>query len=545
MHGTGLWAALATLAGGGTVVLVDRPGLDAELVWDEVERHGVELLSIVGDVFARPLLAALDEHPDRWRFPRLRAILSSGVTWSPEIKAGLLRHLPRVTLLDSLGASEGMMSRSSSTAGDDIKPARFAVNERVRVLDEVTGRPVTPGSDEVGLIAVTGRIPLGYLNDPDKTAQTFRTFDGVRYSIPGDYGSVDADGTIRLLGRGSACINTGGEKVYPEEVELVLRQHVDVSDCVVLGVPDERFGERVVAVVQRAPGAQIEEADLDAWCRARLAGYKKPRRFVFVDAMRRSAGGQGRLPLPEGPRRRRKPARSPQPATTEPAPAGNWRFSPQPSSGRDRRAWRRRGPSPRRRRARRRRWRGPGMVATPALSVTVRGSAAWTKAARTRSATGRRPMREQSGSTTANSSPPSRAARSDALVRRASASATVRSTASPAGWPCSSFTALKWSTSNTSRLTGPLGARRAGDLEGERLLEEPAVGEPGEVVAGGELLDLVEQGAVAQRQARRGRPPARGSGASSSGCGPGGGDPIRRRAPRPASRRRRSGPSRR
>ena len=292
MHGTGLWAALATLAGGGTVVLVDRPGLDAELVWDEVERHGVELLSIVGDVFARPLLATLDEHPDRWRFPRLRAILSSGVTWSPEIKAGLLRHLPRVTLLDSLGASEGMMSRSAATAGDDIKPARFAVNERVRVLDEITGRPVTPGSDEVGLIAVTGRIPLGYLNDPDKTAQTFRTFDGVRYSIPGDYGSVDADGTIRLLGRGSACINTGGEKVYPEEVELVLRQHVDVSDCVVLGVPDERFGERVVALVQRAPGAQVEEADLDAWCRARLAGYKKPRRFVFVDDMRRSPAGK-------------------------------------------------------------------------------------------------------------------------------------------------------------------------------------------------------------------------------------------------------------
>ncbi len=292
MHGTGLWAALATLAGGGTVVLIDRPGFDPEHAWDEIERTGVELLSIVGDVFARPLLAALDAHPDRWDLARLRAILSSGVTWSPETKSGLLRHLPRVTLLDSLGASEGMMTRSASTAGDEIKPARFAVNARVRVLDEVTGRPVTPGSDEVGLIAVTGRIPIGYLNDPEKTARTFRVVDGVRYSMPGDYASVDADGTIRLLGRGSACINTGGEKVYPEEVELVLREHASVSDCVVIGLPDERFGEQVVALVEADAGVTLTEADLDAWCRPRLAGYKKPKRFLLVETLSRSAAGK-------------------------------------------------------------------------------------------------------------------------------------------------------------------------------------------------------------------------------------------------------------
>jgi 3-oxocholest-4-en-26-oate---CoA ligase len=292
MHGTALWGAISTLAGGGTVVLIDRAGLDAELVWDEVERNRVQLLSIVGDVFARPLLDELDTRPDRWDLSKLRAVMSSGVTWSPEVKAGLLHHLPRVTLVDSLGASEGLMSRSASSAGDAIKPARFAVNDRVKVLDEVSGRPVTAGSDEIGVIAVTGHIPIGYLNDPEKTAQTFRVYDGVRYSIPGDYGSVDADGTIRLLGRGSACINTGGEKVYPEEVEIVLREHRGVADCVVVGVPDARFGERVVALVQPEAGTDLDEAELDSWCRARLAGYKKPRRFVMLDSLQRSAAGK-------------------------------------------------------------------------------------------------------------------------------------------------------------------------------------------------------------------------------------------------------------
>jgi fatty-acyl-CoA synthase len=286
MHGTGLFITLSTLSGGGTVVLIDEPGLEAARVWNEVERNAVQVLTIVGDVFARPLLAALDADPDRWDLASLRAITSSGVTWSPETKAGLLRHLPRVTLLDSLGASEGMASRQAATAGDaEIKPARFAVNDRVKVFREDTGDEVTPGSDEIGLLAVGGRIPLGYWRDPDKTAQTFRTIGGRRYSLAGDYAQVDADGTIRLLGRGSACINTGGEKVYPEEIELVLRKHPGLFDCVVVGVPDARFGEMVVAIVQVAEGHSLDEPELDAWCRSNLAGYKKPRRFVFVDSL--------------------------------------------------------------------------------------------------------------------------------------------------------------------------------------------------------------------------------------------------------------------
>jgi fatty-acyl-CoA synthase len=293
MHGTGLFITLSTLAGGGTVVLLDGVGMDVPRIWGEVERNAVQVLTIVGDVFARPLLAALDAEPDRWDLSSLRAITSSGVTWSPEVKRGLLEHLPRVTMLDSLGASEGLMSRSAAKAGDgEIKPARFAVNDRVKVLTR-DGHEVTPGSDEVGMVAVGGRIPLGYYKDEEKTAKTFRTVDGVRYSIPGDYATVDADGTIRLLGRGSATVNTGGEKVYPEEVELTLRRHEAVFDCVVVGVPDERFGEQVVALVQTTDGRSTDEAALQSFCREQgLANYKVPRRMLFEDTLQRAPNGK-------------------------------------------------------------------------------------------------------------------------------------------------------------------------------------------------------------------------------------------------------------
>ncbi len=293
MHGTGLFITLSTLAGGGTVVLIDRVGLDASLIWSEVERNAVQVLTIVGDVFARPLLAALDAEPDRWDLSNLRAITSSGVTWSPEVKRALLDHLPRVTMLDSLGASEGLMSRAAAKAGDaEIAAARFAVNDRVKVVTE-DGREVARGTEEVGMVAVGGRIPLGYYKDPEKTAQTFRIVDGVRYSIPGDYATVDADGTVRLLGRGSATVNTGGEKVYPEEIEITLRKNKGVFDCVVVGVPDARFGETVIALVQVADGYYTDEPELQAFCRSSgLAGYKIPRRILFTDTLRRAPNGK-------------------------------------------------------------------------------------------------------------------------------------------------------------------------------------------------------------------------------------------------------------
>jgi 3-oxocholest-4-en-26-oate---CoA ligase len=293
MHGTGLFITLSTLAGGGTVVLIDKVGLDAPLIWTEIERNAVQILTIVGDVFARPLLAALEAEPARWDLSSLRAITSSGVTWSPEVKRGLLDHLPDVTLLDSLGASEGLMSRAASKSGDlKIAAARFAVNERVKVLNDA-GVEVGRGNDEVGMVAVGGRIPLGYYNDPDKTAQTFRVFGGVRYSIPGDFATVDEDGTIRLLGRGSATVNTGGEKVYPEEVELTLRKNKAVFDCVVVGVPDARFGETVIALVQVTENYYTDEAELRAFCASKgLAGYKIPKRILFTDTLRRAPNGK-------------------------------------------------------------------------------------------------------------------------------------------------------------------------------------------------------------------------------------------------------------
>ena len=292
MHGTGLFIALSTLAGASTVVLIEEVGLDPERVWFEVERNRVAVLTIVGDVFARPLLAALDAAPGKYDLTSLRAITSSGVTFSPDAKAGLMQHLPGITIIDSLGSSEGIMTRSEARTEGDIAPARFAVNERVAVLDEVTGARVEPGSEQVGLVGVTGPIPLGYWGDDAKSATTFRVVDGVRWSVPGDYATVDADGTVKLLGRGSACINTGGEKVYPEEVELVLREHPDVDDCVVVGVPDARFGEMVVALVAPTPGATVQEDELVEFARARLAGYKRPRRFVVVDDLQRSAAGK-------------------------------------------------------------------------------------------------------------------------------------------------------------------------------------------------------------------------------------------------------------
>jgi fatty-acyl-CoA synthase len=292
MHGTGLFIALSTLAGAGTVVLVDHVGLDPALLWSEIVRNDVAVLTIVGDVFARPLLDALDAEPDRWNLACLRAITSSGVTWSPEVKAGLLRYLPHVTLIDSLGASEGMMSRTASRSDSEIKPARFAVNDRVKVLDEHSGREVEPGRGAIGMVGVTGPIPLGYYKDEAKTAATFRVVDGVRYSIPGDYATVEADGTIQLLGRGSACINTGGEKVYPEEVEVLLLEHPGVFDCLVVGVPDNRFGEIVVGLVVPTADDGADEAALAAWCRGRLSGYKRPKRFLLVDTLARSAAGK-------------------------------------------------------------------------------------------------------------------------------------------------------------------------------------------------------------------------------------------------------------
>jgi acyl-CoA synthetase (AMP-forming)/AMP-acid ligase II len=212
--------------------------------------------------------------------------------WSKDVKAGLLRHNDRLLLVDTLGSSEavGMASSvSSSKGGGAAGTASFRLGERTRVLSE-SGEEIPAGSPEPGLVALRGRTPIGYRGDEAKSAATFRVIDGVRWSIPGDWATVDADGTLRLLGRGSVCINTGGEKVYPEEVEEALKTHPAVADAVVVGLPDERFGEAITGVVQlRAP---VDEAALVAHVKAHLAGYKAPKRVLTVADIGRAPNGK-------------------------------------------------------------------------------------------------------------------------------------------------------------------------------------------------------------------------------------------------------------
>ncbi len=289
MHGTGLFITLSGLAGGGKVVLIDSQRLDPVRTWSDVEREGVAALTIVGDAFARPLIEALDTNPQRWDLSSLRAITSSGVTWSPDCKQALMDHLPGVVMIDSLGASEGVMTRSETRAGDTIQPARFKLSERVVVIADDESL-IAPGDDRIGMVGVGGPIPLGYYKDQTKTDQTFRIVDGVRYSVPGDYATVETDGSIILLGRGSACINSGGEKLYPEEIELVVRAHSNVTDCVVVGLPDDRWGEMAVALVVTLE--PLEEAALRDHCKATLAGYKVPKRFIELHSMQRSPSGK-------------------------------------------------------------------------------------------------------------------------------------------------------------------------------------------------------------------------------------------------------------
>jgi acyl-CoA synthetase (AMP-forming)/AMP-acid ligase II len=293
MHGTGLFTAMSVLSSGGSVVMPEGRHLDVEAVLDLIQAERVTEMSIVGDAFAKPILAALDARPDRWDISSLWLIISSGVIWSAEVKAGLLRHNPRLTLVDTLGSSEALgMARSTSRAGKTSETAGFTLGPDTKVLTE-DGREVTPGSGEQGRVALRGRGPMGYYKDPDKTAATFTVIDGQRWTIPGDFATVRADGTVQLLGRGSVCINTGGEKVFPEEVEEVLKLHPAVADAVVVGVPDERFGERVVAVVERRSGVSpVDGAELIDWVRGRLAHYKAPRQIVHIDTIGRSPSGK-------------------------------------------------------------------------------------------------------------------------------------------------------------------------------------------------------------------------------------------------------------
>ncbi len=294
MHGTGCWlGAFLPMLLGGTVVTTSKLGLDPDQLWRLAAEHRVSDIVIVGDTFAKPMLAALDAAAERgspYDLSSVKQMMSSGVMWSAETKQGLLRHHDMI-LADIMGSSEGGMGSSITTRDVAVATAKFEMNEGVKVITD-EDKIVEPGSGEIGKVATSGFVPLGYYKDPEKSAATFREVDGVRYSFPGDYATVEADGSITLLGRGSVCINTGGEKVFPEEVEEAVKRHDAVYDCLVVGVPDDRFGERVVAVTSFREGRRADESDLIDFTRDHLAGYKLPKQILAVDVVKRAPNGK-------------------------------------------------------------------------------------------------------------------------------------------------------------------------------------------------------------------------------------------------------------
>ncbi len=294
MHGTGCWlGSFLPLLMGGTVVTTSKLGLDPDLLWGLTEQHKVSDIVIVGDAFAKPMLAALDAAAQRgtpYDLSSLQQIMSSGVMWSSETKQGLLKHHDMV-LADIMGSSEGGMGSSITTRDMSAQTAKFELNDGVKVITD-DDRMVEPGSGEIGKLATSAFVPLGYYKDEEKSKATFREVDGVRYSFPGDYATVEADGSITLLGRGSVCINTGGEKVFPEEVEEAVKKHPAVFDCLVVGVPDERFGEKIVAVTSHRDNQSVADADLIEFTKEHLAGYKVPKQVLAVDEVRRAPNGK-------------------------------------------------------------------------------------------------------------------------------------------------------------------------------------------------------------------------------------------------------------
>jgi fatty-acyl-CoA synthase len=297
MHGTALFLAISAFVMGGTVVLLGGRRFDADELWRLVEQHRVTQLSIVGDAFARPMVAALEAAATAgtaFRLGSLQRIVSTGATLSAEHKRAFQHHAPQVVIIDMIGASEGGPFAISMTMPGQAPAdtAVFTAPPNAVVIDDSTGMPAERGSGVVGMLAVSGPMPTGYYGDEAKTASTFRTIDGVRYTVPGDYATIEADGTVHLLGRGSVCINTGGEKVYPEEVEVAARSHPAVLDCTVVGVADARFGEAVTLVASLHPGAAADDRDVIDHVRGRLAAYKAPKRVVWVDTIERSPSGK-------------------------------------------------------------------------------------------------------------------------------------------------------------------------------------------------------------------------------------------------------------
>jgi 3-oxocholest-4-en-26-oate---CoA ligase len=298
MHGTGLWlgAFAAHLTGGEVITLTSRT-LDPHEVLRTAQARRATSLVIVGDAFAKPLIAAIDDAVERdvpYDLSSIGVILSSGVMWTTEVKQQLLERIPQTVLFDAIGSTEGSMGNQMSTRGGSTDTATFTQNPTTKVFT-ADGREVVPGSDEVGMVAAGGFVPLGYFKDPEKSARTFRTVDGVRYSFPGDLAQVGGDGRLILLGRGSQVINSGGEKIFPEEVEEAVKRVPGVRDCLVVGVADDRFGQAVTAVAA-CDDPDVDEAAVIAHVKSQLASYKAPKRVIFVAEVPRAANGKADYP---------------------------------------------------------------------------------------------------------------------------------------------------------------------------------------------------------------------------------------------------------
>ena len=290
IHGATQSAMWMSIFSGQTTVLA--PEFNADEVWRTIHDHNVNLLFFTGDAMARPLLDALTKDND-YDLSSLFLLASTAALFSPSIKEKLLELLPNRVITDSIGSSEtGFGGTSIVTAGAPHSGGpRVTIDHRTVVLDE-DGNEVQPGSGVRGFIAKKGNIPVGYYKDEKKTAETFRVIKGVRYAIPGDWAVVEEDGSVTMLGRGSVSINSGGEKIYPEEVEAALKGHPDVFDALVVGVPDPRYGQHVAAVVQARPGCRPSLAELDSFVRSEIAGYKVPRSLWLVDEVKRSPAGK-------------------------------------------------------------------------------------------------------------------------------------------------------------------------------------------------------------------------------------------------------------
>lgn len=293
MHATGLFTSLTLMIEGWAVETADIERFSAPALMRLVADHSVNAIVIVGDAFARPIMAEVEEHPDDYDLTGLEMVISAGSVWSKKVRAAMIERFPWLVLCDNYGSSEALRGVQTYTRPGEVPPTGVIAHSELLHMQNERGELVdatVPGNR--GALLISGHLADGYYKDAAKSVGTWVRIDGVRYCVTGDHGLVEADGTIRLLGRGNAVINTGGEKVYPQEVEEVIRAHPAVADTAVIGVPDERFGQVVTALVTLRPGAQLDQATLATHVKANLASYKAPRNLVQVPAIPHTAAGK-------------------------------------------------------------------------------------------------------------------------------------------------------------------------------------------------------------------------------------------------------------